>query len=90
MVIAGQFMVGTGPCAMLTVPFSWSTDLTTPLPRCDVAAAFAPGSFFMSMPCMPGDWASAGNPAKDRAPVIANAANRFISLLRGIGTGSGA
>src|SRR6266571_1475270 len=55
MFIAGHFIVGIGPCAIVTLPAAGSTFFTVPTPLCDWASDFlsAPMSFLpIKCPCI--------------------------------------
>src|SRR5437016_12643959 len=83
MFIAGQFMLCTASCAMVTPPFCGSTLVTVPAPLCVCDLAFF--SDFMSMPFisippMPWDCAWASDTAKtDMAARSKAATGRFMT-----------
>src|SRR5882762_6464326 len=83
MFIAGHFIVGIGPCAIVTLPLARSTFFTVPAPLWTFASdcLSLPISIpFMSMPPMP--WARLkGFIAMDRARTADRTIRRFISFL---------
>src|SRR6266850_932804 len=83
MFMAGHFIVGIGPCAIVTLPPAGSTFFTVPAPLCVLPSDFLslPMSIpFMSMPPMP--WARLkGIIATDRARTADRTTRRFISFL---------
>src|SRR5882762_6852734 len=83
MFMAGHFIVGIGPCAIVTLPPAGSTFFTVPAPLCVLPSDFLslPISIpFMSMPPMP--WARPkGIIAMDKARTADKTIRRFISFL---------